>query len=311
METVLTIVLSETRAYENTWELFKKNVLEALNAELCLCIADNQREIKSNPFYQHAKYVWTYEEPDDWGDAFDFAQQQEGQDGDWRQLLGVKNEWLGGVKGAGAQAGSAGILLFMRWFLKTSLLKSGVLSRYDRFIVTRSDFVHRIPHAPLSLLDPRYIWIPDGENYGGVTDRHLVAHQSDIIATLSITDPILDSAEHLGCEMRTRSSSWNMEKYIKFSFDRMNLTPRVKRFPYTMYAVRSPDGHTRWQKGEYHQELGYCIKYSEEYKSFKLASRLIRRSKDWTPLTMRVLRSRYIRMFLRRTPEWFRVTRRG
>ena len=119
-ESVLIIVLAETRAYKYTFDLFKKNLLNILQADLCLCVANNQREDADNPFYQFAKYIWTYDEPEDWGDAFDNAQNITGHKKNWRKLLEIKDQWLGGIKGAEEHPGSAGILLFFRWFLKES-----------------------------------------------------------------------------------------------------------------------------------------------------------------------------------------------
>jgi len=46
--------------------------------------------------------------------------------------------------------------------------------RYSRVIHSRIDYVWLRPHPPLSLLDPRAVWAPWGEDYGGVTDRHAV-----------------------------------------------------------------------------------------------------------------------------------------
>ena len=66
-----------------------------------------------------------------------------------------------------------------------------MLDRYDRFVVTRSDFVWLCPHPPLSILDPRSLWIPDGEHYGGVTNRHLVVSREDLIPAVSLIEDIL------------------------------------------------------------------------------------------------------------------------
>lgn len=54
-ESVLVIVLAETRAYQYTFDLFKQNLLDRMNADLCLCVANNEREDSSNPFYKHAR----------------------------------------------------------------------------------------------------------------------------------------------------------------------------------------------------------------------------------------------------------------
>jgi hypothetical protein len=284
-ESVLLIVLAETRAFELTFNLLKKNLLEIMNADLCLCVANNHREDKTNPFYQHARYVWSYDEPDDWGDAFDNMQKHKGLSNNWRKLLEIKDQWLGGVKGEGEHPGSAGILLFFRMFLKESIIKHGVLEQYDRFIVTRSDFMHQIPHVPLTLLDPGYIWIPDGEDYGGYTDRHIVVHRNDILDVLSISDRIITDPEKLYSEM-CFSVKWNLEKFIKFSFTQLGLVPRIKRYPYTMYSVRLIDGHTRWSGGVFDESLGYYIKYESEYRSHKRAAAFVKKPEDWNKLTI-------------------------
>lgn len=280
-ESVLVIILAETRAHEHTFALFKKNLLDRMGADLCLCVAKNQREDTANPFYQHASYIFTYDEPEDWGDAFDAMQAKRGLHTNWRQLLAIRDQWLGGVKGDGEHPGSAAILLFFRMFLKEVLCSSQILDRYDRFVITRSDFVHRVPHVPLHFLAQRFIWIPDGEDYGGYTDRHIVAHRDDLLAVLSIGDRILAEPEKLYGEMCSYSA-WNLERYIKFAFGRLGLVPRIRRFPYSMYSVRPVGGHTRWSSGSFDENLGYYIKYRSEYAGYKLATTLIQGDAEWT-----------------------------
>ena len=81
--------------------------------------------------------------------------------------------------------------------------------RYGRFVVTRSDFIYPCPHPPLSILDCGWIWIPDGEQYGGFTDRHLVVSQEeDAAAVLSLIDDIRLRPDELYEEMKHRSD-WN------------------------------------------------------------------------------------------------------
>lgn len=276
-ERCLVIVLAETRAHEHTFELFKTNVLDHLGADLALCVANNEREDKENPFYQHAKFTWTYDEPDDWGEAFDDIQSQLECSGNWRQLLHIKDQWLGGILGEGQHSGSAGILLFFRLFLKRQLQQSGVLEQYDRFIVTRSDFIHLTAHVPLEFLQADQIWIPNGEDYGGFTDRHIVASRDHILDVLSIADPIIESPEKLYVAM-SRRSNWNLERFIHHSFNELELIESIRRFPYTMYSVRSRDGHTRWSKGSFDEQLGYHIKYQSEFACAHKAKRILGRS---------------------------------
>ena len=118
---------------------------------------------------------------------------------------------VGGIKGEPRQPGSAGILLFFRWFLKERLRSTGTIDQYDRFVVTRSDFVHRIPHPPLRILDHRQIWIPLGEDYGGYTDRHIVANREDILRVLSIADPILAEPELLAADRKRQTGPRHLQ----------------------------------------------------------------------------------------------------
>ena len=280
MASTLVIVLAETRASEITFQSFNENLLCAFDADLALCIAENDREDTSNPFYRSARYVWSLPEPEDWGKVFDEFQEQMGIHKDWRQLLQIKKQWLGGVEGEGAHLGSAGILLAFRWFLKRSLIDSGLVERYTRFIVTRSDFVHRAPHLPASELDPRFIWVANGENYGGLTDRHIVASQSDILDVLSVGEDLLVDPQLLFDRMEHRDD-WNLERLIFAEFERMGLRERVRRFPYTMYSVRPKGGHTRWSEGDYKKRLGYYVKYNGEYRAASI-SRLVARDRTWS-----------------------------
>ena len=73
MKKALVIILSETRASELTFDNFKKNVIDELNADLCICIGIKPDYNYENPFYKLAKYRFLYEEPDDYGDAFEYA----------------------------------------------------------------------------------------------------------------------------------------------------------------------------------------------------------------------------------------------
>jgi hypothetical protein len=73
MDKTLVIILSETRGSELTFDSFKKNVIDELNADLCVCIGVKPDYDYSNPFYNLAKYKFTYDEPHDFGDAFEYA----------------------------------------------------------------------------------------------------------------------------------------------------------------------------------------------------------------------------------------------
>ena len=69
----LVIILSETRASEITFENFQKNVIDELNADLCVCIGVKSDYDYNNPFYKLSKYKFTYNEHYDFGSAFEYA----------------------------------------------------------------------------------------------------------------------------------------------------------------------------------------------------------------------------------------------
>jgi hypothetical protein len=285
MEKTLVIILSETRAYDLTYESFDKHLLKPLDADLALCVAENSTEDPTNPFYQRASYIWTYPEPDDWSTALDYAQECDSiVNQDWRQLFEIKGNFLGGLNDHnGRVAGSGGISMFFRWFLKRCLLtEPGLLDRYSRYVLTRSDFMYLVPHYPLSRLDSNKVWLPLGEDYHGYTDRHIIADRNTILDAISLLDPILQTPSELYQELKGRQEYLSFEGYIGYAFQRSGLTSLIRRYPYTMYAVRHKDGRTSWSHGLFNEKLGYCIKYKPEYISSLIPKSMIATSADWT-----------------------------
>lgn len=271
MSRTLVVILSETRASELTFENFEKNVLQPLDADLCVCIGVKDGYDYSDPFYRTAKYCFEYPEPNDYGSAFDYAseciQKRLGivSAMHWRKFLKVKNQFMGGIKDPKHQhPGSAGILIFFRWFLMKNIIENNLLEKYDRFVITRSDFLYRMPHCPLHLLDPSCIWIPDSEGYGGYTDRHVILSKENIEQYLNILDNMVIRSKEYFTKM-THHSKWNLEQLIKFHLNMNGVLNKVRQFPYVMYAVRNIDGTTRWSAGKFNKELGYYVKYQSEY----------------------------------------------
>ena len=352
MSKTLVIILSETRANELTFDIFKKNVLDELNADLCLCIGVKPDYDYNNPFYKSAKYKFTYNEPEDFGDAFDYAYNiiqnkpkyeylhninglygkirvpqstrnityygtideniKKINDFDfdddeivihtkkfsddlwknsvygikssdsqnlisqknvitfkkplyWREFLKIKDQFLGGIKDKDNQhPGSAGILIFFRWFLLKNIIDNNLINEYDRFIITRSDFIFSLPHPKVELMNENYIWIPNSEHYGGYTDRHVVLSKNNIESYLNIFNNMVIRSNEYYIKMRNYYN-WNLEQLIKFHLEQNNVLHLVKEYPYIMYSVRNINGTTTWSVGNYSNELGYFIKYQGEY----------------------------------------------
>lgn len=274
----LVIILGETRTFELTYDNFKMNVLDELNADLCICIGVKSNYNYDNPFYNNAKYKFIYEELDDYGKSFDYVYDIVTKDKSiydegtnkirlhWREFLKIKDQLLGGINDDNnPQTGSGSILIFYRWFLLYNLIKNDIINKYDKFIITRSDFIYQLPHPKMFLFKNEYIYIPNGEHYGGLTDRHVILSKNNIIQYLDILNCFILKSNDYYDKMK-QFNHWNIERLIMFHLQQHNIFHLVKEMPYIMYAVRNKNGTSRWSLGEYNNKLGYYIKYQSEYE---------------------------------------------
>jgi hypothetical protein len=266
---VLTVVLGETRSHELTWTNFKTNVLDHLDSDLAICVGFTEGQ-ETDPFFENAKYVWTYpEQPrtcDGWADAF--TNEVCGGNDDWKILLRLKYQLFGGL--SGDHDGSGGILLFFRWFLRENLIKNKLVEEYDYFIVTRSDYYWDSPHPNFE--DDESIFLPEGESYGGISDRHMVIPRKYILKALDVLYRIVNVPGRTFDAMRTHRE-WNLEKYLKFHFVAEDIYKHVKWFPRNVYAVRSDTAPTRWAEGNFEPEVNMIVKYPSEYELVKKTRR--------------------------------------
>jgi hypothetical protein len=277
---VLVVLLCETRAWELTLETFTSNVLDQLNADLALCVGDRE---SPNPLYDRARYVWRLHEPDDWATAFDGV-----ADGSsWRVLLDISEQFLGGIEDAEhPQIGSGAIILFFREFLRQSLEREEILDSYDWIIITRSDFIWPVSHPRVEALSNRRIYLLDGEQHGGVPDRHFIVPRRFFDPVLSIADPIFKDPEGLKrrIERVSERQGWflmNVERFLALRLRELGLWRFVRYLPYVPYTVRTQHGSSRWSLGVFDKDLGYYVKYPTEKERSEIARRLLRAKKPW------------------------------
>jgi hypothetical protein len=281
-ERTLVCILGQTRAHELTWPSFEQYLLKPLkDPDLALCIGVDDTYHYNNNFYKNAKYIWTIREPGDYGQEFERIRQALGCAGGWQKLLdiGEHAHAFGGVAGL---PGSGGISLVFRWLVGNKVLERGLLHQYDRFIITRSDFLYVAPHPCLEAIDPRYIWLPDGENYGGLADRHMVVSASDLAESLSTLGDILRYPDDWERELNSRRKHCrNIEGVLEIYFNKRGLLSRVRRFPYVMFLVRGENDPTRWAEGVPDPKLGLRIKYPTEYRLAERWKDHFRCNADW------------------------------
>jgi len=327
----LVCIIAQTRSHEVTWDNLKKNVLDELGADLALCIGINKDYNYENPFWKNAKYKWSTDEVgDDYAPAFDHAQEilmgNLKKDVDWRLLLNVKDFWLGGIKGytlkeynkskenfnwTKERVGSSSILIYYRWLLLQKLKENNLIDKYDKFIITRSDFFWPIKHPPIEIFNDENIYIPDGEGYGGYTDRYVILSKTYIEKYLSIINPIVCEPQKLFKLMKYRSN-WNLERYLKLYFQFNNLSKKIRFFPYIMYTIfPNPDNtsefeefkslNLEWMKKIYSKDKisklsNFIIKKPSEYLSSVIYTSLIKEKKNW--YNIRILKIKYFFLLL-------------
>jgi cephalosporin hydroxylase len=276
-ERVLVCIIGQTRAHELTWENFRLNVLDELDADLAICIGYNEHYDTDNPFFQYAKYRWLLPEQDDFGDELDRISLSLGIPPEWDRLNGIGGQFLGGVRGT---PGSGALQMIFRWYLRECLCREQLLDIYDQFVITRSDFIYTAPHPNTHVLDPKWIWLPAGEDYGGLVDRHTVVSAKDIVHTLSIIADVLRHPDEW-IELMSQMPHQNIECALRGYFERQGLLARVRRFPYIMYSVRGEKDPSRWSGGTFDQETKRFIKYPSEHAIVSSQGTRYKSQADW------------------------------
>lgn len=362
MSRTLVIILSETHSHELTFNSFKKNVIDELNADLCLCIGVKKDYDYNNPFYQLAKHKFLYDKENDcnFRKSFEYSYNNtdlsekyekiynrnylEGKfsnanysddnikylgeyndeneidlsvypeneafvyltnnnNDKWKKkFYSVKNkdetyvEYVNKaeknqvmsfvrrkhysefvkIKNRMYQEKddttifsnftiSSYIHIFFLWFLHKNLKENNLIDQYDRFIITRSDYHYQLPFPKIELLNEKYIWIPDAEDYGGLCNRCVVFSKLNFEKGINILENFYKKSNKYYSNIQSKNN-WNMEQIFKMHLEENGIIHNVKRFPYIMYSVINVNGATGSSEGYYSQQLGHCIKYISEYE---------------------------------------------
>ena len=185
------------------------------------------------------------------------------------------------------QLASAAILCVYRRLLADWLQHDGLIDRYDWFVLTRSDFLWPLPHPPVACLSKRHLYTLDGEQYGGITDRHAVVPRRYLLAYLRATDAVFTSPHqlrHAALRFREHHPAhfFNIEQLLALGLKREGLWPRLRYLPYVPFAIRTAEISTRWSKGRYAEDLGCFVKYPTERSRSQIAVRLLGEGCSWS-----------------------------
>lgn len=165
-------------------------------------------------------------------------------------------------------AGSGAMLYYFRYVALQEILRLKLDHSYTHVVITRSDYLYTAPHPTKVGADS--LWIPRGEDYGGITDRHTVIPMSMAVPALNIVEEMVtrdgtDILAHYG--FQRHEPELNPEKLLKHYYETEGL--KVTRFPRVMFSVRDTDDTqaTTWQKGTRIEEFAsnVLVKYITEY----------------------------------------------
>ena len=261
------IVNGQIRGGIHCWVTFKRYLLDYYGADLALLKPQVKENEETVHWERRARYILNVKEHDDWGPEFTRINRG---DTSWEILVRNTTSFqrlLGGIRG---QMGSSGILLAYRYYARYFLREILQSQAYQWVVYVRSDYVYLCsPPHPLSL-DRGKIYIPQGEEYGGYTDRFtmLPVEKSDLY--FGMTEDLLSNTkfwyDHLirrGCK-----PSINLECFIKCYLLRHN--QYVELFPHVAFTVRRESDPTRWSSGgrsDLFRPYGLLLKYPPEFQA--------------------------------------------
>ena len=236
----LVVLLGNIRGGEPTWQSLYHNLLDPNQADLALMIGHENKWESS--LYMRAKYVWNFPEYKDWSAAIDDLFGTNASDEhSWRRIALANKMDSSPFSGTKEDPQGGGVINHLaRWWLKNRLEKQGLLKKYDRFVITRTDQYYSCG-LDLAALDTSKIWVPTGEDWlGGICDRFVVCNKHDVLKILDILEPAI---RHPQAYYGFRG---NTEAFVKLRWTEEGLFDRVRRFRRSMFTASLRRDAMRW-----------------------------------------------------------------
>ena len=267
----LVVVVGSLRGGKKAWQSLLDHVVAANgNADLAIMLDKPlpKSSTHGRTLRDAAKFVWSVPPASDWGAALDRISKLLSGRGNrsavpnYRSLVlaNAEESFMGPMSVNGTRAKSSGAVQYsMRYWLKREMKQHRLHTQYGRFVLTRSDHFYACDHD-VSLLDPRYLWVPHVEDAGGVCDRHVVCSSRDLYKCLSLADQLLVRPEVY--------DGWigNMEMWWELRLYELGLLRRLRWFARPMFTVGvEGDGGFTAPKKETEPLFGTRLKYVEEY----------------------------------------------
>jgi len=230
MYKTLVILLGNARGGEATWSTMYAHLLKPFNADLALLFGESKDKTAS--LYSKAKYVWELPEYENWRDYYNkFCK------GSWSEFFD-RNRATGMSGGIDDYNGSGAIIIAFRHFLKNNY--SSILLQYDRIILTRADYYYINDHE----VEPNdTLYIVEGEDYGGVCDRHHIFPSY-------MYDKVLGVAEYIS-EVAHKDIIQNIESALHSLYAHNGLLASIRRSKRVQFSVKLENDQTRWSTSQF------------------------------------------------------------
>lgn len=251
MKDYLLLLSGSPRGGIATWKSLIKYVKNPLNADLALLYGD----IFDIPQFllEHAKYNWKFEEPKNWRHFYE----ENFENPNALNLL-IKGKELGMAGGIDQYSGSGAIVSGFKIIIRNNYMNE--VSNYKYVVHSRFDQFYTDYH-------PKFkgdkIWIPEGEDYFGICDRHAIISNKFVEKYFSI-GKFLSSKKALDSLINKEIAPESIFlEHLKFN----NLEDSVERIERFQFTSSTSSDSTRWRKAIYKLYFSKetMIKYPDEF----------------------------------------------
>jgi len=217
----LVILAGSPRGGEKTWDSLDKYVLKHLNADLAIC---SDIDFTSSKLTNLAKYIWKIEKYGDFKEYY-----KKNFKGNWEEYFKL---------GLNTGLYNSGLIHFaFKDIVRQNY--SHIIKKYDYVIYSRFDQFYTDYHPKLS---GDKIWIPEGEDYFGICDRHAVFPSKFADKFLNICG-FVDSKASLKYD----SSYLNCETTFLNQLTENNQINNVARYPRCQFTSAIKGDKTNWR----------------------------------------------------------------
>ena len=230
-ENILIIMMGSSRGGKYARKTQEKYLIKHLKADVAICFGDVD-DIQDS-FINTANYNWNFKDYDNWRTYFN----NHYSENLINNLEKGKDTYLMG--GIDSYSGSGAIIFAIRDILLRNHID--IIEKYDQVILTRSDYIYVDYHPKLN---NKEIWVVEGEDYFGITDRHYVFPGKEAENILGICN-YLDK-ENIYKEWKEPK---NPEIVLQSYFKNIKIFDKIKRFQRTQMVVKNLADSTTTREG--------------------------------------------------------------